>query len=215
MTFLDNLGQMAHDLGDFTGLTDAWHDFGIAIGDVQSGQYVNAAGSVLQAGPHAISKLMTNASTAIDQTVPGHPVTNYNHMLAGIQAVGSLGLSQALTPDTSWDTRFDKTIGEVQRNPNNLNNNMAGVTIGQQLYNAADLNGKNVFDMSQQEKQDKFGNGFAMFATGGYDLVWDTIADPLNLAGGAGAGLKLAVKGPQVTERISRLAAFGGMQMTP
>jgi hypothetical protein len=215
MTFLDTLGQMAEEtaskVGDLSGLTDAWHDLSVAYSGVSdalghpkndntNGEVISALGSALHAPAELGLHLLHNMGTAASYA----------------QAANTLGWSQALDPSVSWDTRFDQTIGAVQRNPDNQNNYMAGVSLGQLVGNAMPWTntGNNIFYMSQEEKDRAFGSGPNEYFTGSIDFANSLIVDPSNLAGPAGKAARSLVAGKEITQAASVAFGKGAVQIS-
>jgi hypothetical protein len=134
LSFLDNLGAIASGIGDFTGLSDAAHDFAGAFTNENNniitdiGQAIRGAGriptAIIPTAWHTVGWIGREAQQASHYATGG---------LALLNATGPIGRSTWQKPGESggqyWDRVFDATVS----NDGNDANRPGAVSLGQVL----------------------------------------------------------------------------------
>lgn len=199
MTFFDTLGGLAQGIGDFTGLTDAWHDMASAFTDNgENDNIVNDAGQALRGFARVAVAPVTTTLHAFGQAAQlDQQALHYTTGFAGY--LGAIGHSSALhglgdnwqRPEESFGDysarAWNSTVGGDQSGGLALGQIGAAGAMGPNSLMALQQNaGTNYagtpLDWNSAQRDAVFGGGINKFTSGFGDLIGGTVLDPANVA---------------------------------
>lgn len=239
MTFLDSLGGIAQGIGDFTGLTDAWHDMASAFTD--NGENDSALNDVGQAirglGRTALSPVTTAWNTASPVVRPAleadakavHLATSGLGFVSSLQryeGVAGAGPTWSHPGESFGDyarRSWDKTVGGGWDEGLSLGEISVAGVVGLGGPNAKVTSASATFgkvsplDYSSQQRDSVFrGDGAPLkFYSGSVDLLAGSLLDPANLLPGVGKAARLAYAGKTIlADGVAPRALQGAWQIS-